>query len=174
MRLQSRLRELMAIRSILLLVKDMEKTIQETEKRTPRELVKETMRRANKREKQERASIVKREKEIFKRMKEIVSEIKLLEQKRRENKMPESEYHTLEEIKAMSVEDLQEWNKRMERRNKEFPAWSSKDDAILSEQRKLNNEFDELHNEFFTLQDKEKWLLLSIVLRSQPTLMRYI
>jgi hypothetical protein len=155
-------------------VRYLEKPNRAIEKRSPRELVKEAMRRANKKERQERVSIVKREKEIFKRMKEIVSEIKLLEQKRRENKMPESEYHTLEEIKAMSVEDLQEWNKRMKRRNKEFPAWSSKDDAILSKQRRLNNEFEELHSEFFTLQDKEKWLLLSIVLRSQPSLMKYV
>ena len=85
----------------------MEKTIRETEKRSPKDLVKEAMRRANRKEKQEYKSIVERQKAIGKRIQEIELEHERLEQRNRENKMPNRTYYTREEIETMSNEEME-------------------------------------------------------------------
>jgi hypothetical protein len=164
----------MVIRCNLLLVIEMEKTIEKTEMRNPIELVKEAVKRANKKEKQEWESNFKRRLEIGKRVKEIWSEIKRLDQREEENKMPERRYLKENEIYTMSNEELESFNRMLEEHNKKFSIWSEKSNLISSEKMKLYDESTKLVKEFNSLEYEEKWLLLSIVLRSQPTLMKYI
>jgi len=152
----------------------MEKTIEKTEMRNPIELVKEAVKRANKKEKQEWESNFKRRLEIDKRVKEIWSEIKRLDQREEENKMPERRCLKENEIYTMSNEELESYNKMLEEHNKKFSIWSEKSNLISSEKMKLYDESTKLIKEFNSLEYEEKWILLSIVLRSQPTLMKYI
>lgn len=155
-------------------MKDLEKTNQETEKRNPLELVKEAISRANKKEKKEWISNFERREKIGKRMLEIDSELERLEQMDKENKMPERRYLKENEIYTMSKEEIESYNEMLEEHNKEFSLWSEKSHSINSEIMKLNKERIGLMGDFFNLEFEEKWILLSIVLRSQPSLMKYI
>ena len=155
-------------------MKDVEKSNQENEKRNRLELVKEAISRANKKEKQEWASNFERREGIGKRMREIDSELKRLEQMRKESKMPERQYLKENEIYTMSNQELDSYNRMLEKHNKDFSIWSKKSDSINSEIMKLYGERVDLMVEFFKLEYEEKWIFLSIVLRSQPSLMKYV
>ncbi|WGM90179.1 MAG: hypothetical protein NUK63_03425 [Candidatus Bathyarchaeum tardum] len=152
----------------------MEKNTEESEKRNPAELIKEAIRRANKKEKQEWTANFVRRLEISKRLKEISLEIKRLDQQEKEIEVPERRRLTGDKIFGMSTEELQAFNEMMEEHNKKLSIWNEKYAEISAERMKLYEESTKLHIEFLSLENEEKWILLSIVLRSQPTLMNYI
>ena len=159
---------------------------------TQQELLKEVLGRAKKEERQEYDSIVERQNAIGERMREIGLEIDVLVERSKQNEFPKRKdggFHapdkTHDEIMGMSSGELHEWcqqiiretaeyNVESRRWNDGFEVWSAKNTVILNERMKLVDESEELGNEFFSLEDKEKWLLLSIALRSQPNLLKYM
>ena len=55
-----------------------------------------------------------------------------------------------------------------------FDKWLAENSAINSRQWELIEENIGIIFEMFVLEKKEKWLLLSIALRSQPNLLKYL
>lgn len=155
-------------------------------------LLKEVLGRAKKEEKQEHKAIIERQIAIAKRIKDIELEIEALMERNRNNEYPkrmDNTYHapdkTHDEIMKMSSWEFHEWcqqiireasefNEEGKRWNDGFEIWNAKNTVILNEEFKLIAESISLKNEFYSLEDKEKWLLLSIALRSQPSLMKFI
>ena len=157
-----------------------------------RKLLKEVVGRARKEEKDEYVTILERQIAIAKRLDEIKMEIEVLSERDKQNKYPEQEFRcfrapdkTHDEIMRMSNGEYHEWSAQVVREasehtaecrryNEGFEIWFAKDKVIWDEKMKLIDEGIALKNEFNNLEDKEKWLLLSIALRSQPNLLRYI
>lgn len=118
-------------------------------------------------------------------------EIEVLAERDRNNKAPKrigNTYHAPnkihEEIMGMSSGELHEWceqikrdsseyNAESKRWNGDFEQWIAKNTVFHRERNKLIDEFIDLKNEFHSLENKEKWLLLSIALRSQPNLLKF-
>ena len=155
-------------------------------------LLKEVLCRANKEEKQHYREIINRQIEIYKRMKQIISEREVLNERDKMNQYPAIQNDTSKapdkthtEIMGMSNGELHEWSGQIrnetdqyiaesKRWRDELEVWSAKNTVIFNERMKLTDEFIELEKEYENLEDKEKWLLLSIAIRSQPNLLNYI
>jgi len=153
----------------------MERTFQETNERNPKELLKEALRRANKKEKQEYEEISKRQNAIWERVLAIFKEYEELNEESQRNKCPESTpTPDSKRVVAMSTEEFNQWMEQTRRECRESSAWSSKSFSIMSKQMTLIKELIELSSELLGLEREEKWLLLSVALRSQPNLLRYI
>ena len=157
-----------------------------------RALLKEVLARANREQKQEYRVILSRQIEIAKRLQEIQLEIKVLKERERNNEYPKTDdnsYHapdkTHGEIMDMSNGELHEWSEQIKKETTEYTTgsgrwnekmeiWRAKDNVIFDEKLKLFDESIKLNKEFYNIGEEEKWLLLSIALRSQPTLMKYM
>jgi ATP-dependent exoDNAse (exonuclease V) beta subunit len=153
----------------------MKSRFQEIDDKTRKELLKEVLRRANKKEKQEYEQIGRRQATNAKRILDIMQEFEELTEESKRNKFPEkNSKNDGKRASEMSAEEFNEW---MDRSSKYFDdsfAWSCKCIQNNTERIKLVEEFLKLLIELWTLEANEKWLLISIALRSQPNLMRFI
>jgi len=155
-----------------------------------KELLKEVLRRANRKEKQEYDKTSERHDAIIERMQNIQSELEQLSERNRRNVYPKTvdTKYTLkstEELVRMTSEESHLWSEQIDREieenrrksedwNEKFDKWTAENSAINSRQVELIKENIELIFEMLVLERKEKWLLLSIALRSQPNLLKYL
>lgn len=172
-----------------LLVKEMEEEKQENFQKQ-KELVKEVLKRANKKERQEYSEISDKQNAIMDRMQKMQSEQENLSERNRKNEYPKTvdTKYTLkspEELTSMTSEESRLWGEQVDREIKEnrrktedwtekFDKWLAENTAINSKQWELIEENIGMIFEMFVLEKKEKWLLLSIALRSQPNLLKYL
>jgi ElaB/YqjD/DUF883 family membrane-anchored ribosome-binding protein len=155
------------------------------------EMLKDVLRRSSKKERQEYTAIVDRQIAIGKRLAEIESEQEELIERFDKNEYPKdmriskTKERTIDEIKEMSNEELHSWSEQIEKETEEIKAesetwlekfrkWKAKNGEIISSKMRIIGEAIELLKESHNLEEKEKWLLLSIALKSQPTLMKYM
>jgi hypothetical protein len=156
------------------------------------ELIQEVLHRANKAEKQQYKEIIERKLEISKRASEISHEQEVLSERDKINLLPErpsTTYHAPDksnkEIMGMSSGDLHEWTQQVvketeeynynsKKYNEELEVYRAKNSVLMKERMKLIEESLALKIEFDALEKKEKWLLLSIAIRSQPNLLTFI
>jgi len=114
------------------------------------ELLKEVLRRANKQEKQDYGKLGKKQLAILEKSTAIMKEWHSLSDNDKRSECP----------KDLSIGASIEWNTQCIVRN--------------TEQISKANQLIELITEFFALEYEAKWLLLSIALRTQPSLTRYL
>jgi hypothetical protein len=125
-------------------------------------------------------------------MDEIMHEQEVLSERVKLNRLPErpsTNYHAPDkshnEITGMSngdsyewtqqvIKETQEYNRNTKKYNEELEVYNAKITVIMNERMKLNEEAVALKIEFDGLQEKEKWLLLAIVIKSQPNLLNYM
>ena len=74
----------------------------------------------------------------------------------------------------MSAGEFHEYIKRCNKHTIEYFEWSNRCLKASSEQLKIIGEIMKIMIELRSLEEKEKWLLISIVLRSQPNLLNYL
>jgi hypothetical protein len=165
-------------------VKEMENKKQKNrDEQNQRIILKEVVKRANKEEKQQHIAIVERQCAIVERLDEIKKEVEILQEKGKQNKYPEfngvpitdkpysemtkAEFQEFIQQCKRFIEQAEDWRAR-------HSLWSIEDNTIFQKKTKLINESLELKEEFYALKEKEKWLMLSIVLRSQPNLLKYM
>ena len=146
------------------------KKISEDDKR---EMRKEVLRRASKEEKQEHKRISSRRVAIGEKIIAIGEEWNNLIVRSKENKSPRMATNSKSAVEMSNVE-FNEYMRQSRKDSEDHFAWSSKSFAIMTEQLELIHEIIELITESSTLGEEEKWLLLSIALRSQPNLMKYM
>lgn len=155
-----------------------------------KELLKEVLKRANKKEKQDYNEISDQQDAIIDRKQEIQSELEKLSERTRNNENPrmaDTKYtlKSSEELMRMTSEENRLWSEQIDREIEEnrrktkdwsekFDKWLAENSAINSKQMELIDESIEIILEMLVLERKEKWLLLSIVLRSQPNLLKYL
>jgi len=155
-----------------------------------RELLKEVLKRANKNERQEYDEISDRQDTIIERIQEIFAEQEQLSERSRKNEYPKTvntEYSlkSSEELMKMTSEETRLWSEQVDREieenkrkredwNGRFDKWLAESSATISRQIELTKETIKLMTKLLALENKEKWLLLSIALRSQPNLLKYL
>ncbi len=110
------------------------------------ELLKEVLARANKQEKIQYEALNKKQLSIIQKFSAIIKE-----------------WH-----------DLREMNDRTKCPKEPSIEWNTQCIANNTKQIEKANQLIELITEFFVLEYELKWLLLSIALRTQPNLMRYL
>ena len=139
------------------------------------QLKKEVLRRANKQEKQEHENISKRQSVIAEKDVALVKKWDALSERSKRNEYPketaESKNH-----KHVSEMTMDEFNNYMAANRKYTDAsfaCSTESMQINSERLDVLKEVMESIIELWNLGDEEKWLLLSIALRSQPNLLKY-
>jgi hypothetical protein len=74
----------------------------------------------------------------------------------------------------MSTEEFNQYMAANRKYSKDSFDWISENIAICTEMTKITGEIFESVIELWNLSEEEKWLLLSIVLRSQPNLLKYL
>jgi hypothetical protein len=74
----------------------------------------------------------------------------------------------------MSMGEFREYMRSWSNHTTEYFKWSSRCLKANSEQLKIIGEIMQILFELLSLEEKEKWLLISIVLRSQPNLLNYM
>jgi len=155
-----------------------------------KELLKEVLRRANKKERQEYDEISDRHDAIIDGIHEIYSEQEQLSERNSKNEYPktvDTEYtlKSPEELMRMNSEETRLWSEQVDREieenklkredwNEKFDKWLAESSATILRQIELKKEKIGLISEMLALEKKEKWLLLSIALRSQPNLLKYL
>ena len=171
-----------------ILVKEMEEEKRDNFEK--QELLKEVLKRANKKEGQEYNEISDKQDAIIDRMQKVQSELINLSERNRKNEYPktvETKYtlKSTEELMRMTSEESRLWSEQMDREIKEnrrksedwtekFDKWLAENSVINSRQMELIEENIGIIFEMLVLERKEKWLLLSIALRSQPNLLKYL
>jgi hypothetical protein len=139
------------------------------------QLVKETLGRANKQEKIEHEEIREKKRVVVKRLKVAQEEFDGLVERSKRNEYPKNATNTNNKpASQMSNEEFSEYMRQSNKHTEEHFAWSSESIAIMTEQVKIANEFMESIIELSNLGTDEKWLLLSIALRSKPNLLKYL
>lgn len=139
------------------------------------ELLKETLRRANKEERQKQKQISNRLTVIAERMTILLKEFEELIESSRRNKCPENTANQdNKQASEMSNEEFNKWIKQSNKYFERYFAWSSHSLETNTEKIRIVKEFIELITQFCIVETEEKWLLLSIALRSQPNLLKYL
>ncbi len=135
------------------------------------QLIKEALTKAKPEEKRQYERVLQQKAELTQRIQEIGLAQEALNEKDRDNVLPEK-----------PSTDSQVWNKQTKiaqdaknkRYREELRAYNAQNTAILNERIKLINEFLEAKATLDALEEKEKWLLLTMAIRSQPNLLNFM
>ena len=139
------------------------------------ELIREALRRAKRNEREEYEEIIKSQVALGERIFAIWKEHKELCESSERNKCPENpEANQTKRASEMSNAEFSESMKQFNEYISAYFAWSNESIRTATKQTALVNEIIELITELCTSEAKEKWLLLSIALRSQPNLLKYL
>jgi hypothetical protein len=140
------------------------------------QLLKEALGRANKLEKQEYEKINKRQSAIAVNDVALMKKWDELNERSKRNECPKetTESRNQKPASEMSMEEFNHYMDANRKYSKDSFDWISENTAICTEIIKITTEIFESVIELWNLTKEEKWLLLSIVLRSQPNLLKYI
>jgi len=157
------------------MVNKMKNGFHETSEETREKMLKEALRRANKKEREEHEQISNKKTAIIERIVALIEEYKELSEKSEKDKCPEDTApQNKKPANEMSAEEFNEWMAQSRKESRESFEWSSRTLDVLKKQMVLIRELMELSVELCVLEREEKWLLLSVALRSQPNLLRFI
>ena len=137
-------------------------------------LLKEVLRRANKEEKQEYENIGNRQLALAERFLDIMKKWDEIVETEKTNESPKDTTLNDKSASEMSMEEFRDYIRRWGKYSTEYFTWSNRCLSANTEQIKIIGEIMKLLIELRSLEDKEKWLLLSIAIRSQPNLLNYI
>ena len=139
------------------------------------ELLREVLKRANKQEKIDHEEIREKKRVVVKRLKVAQEKFDGLAERSKRNEYPKNAINTYNKpASQMSNEEFSEYMRQSNKHSEEHFAWTSESIAIMTEQVKIVDEFMDSIIELSNLGTDEKWLLLSIALRSQPNLLKYL
>ena len=139
------------------------------------ELLREVLKRANKQEKEEHEEIRKKQISVVKRLETAQADYdELIEQSKRNEYPKESTKANEKPVSQMSNEEFKEYMRLSNKHTEEHFAWTSESFSIMTKQLEIVRQVIESIIELSNLGTDEKWLLLSIALRSQPTLMKFM
>jgi len=134
----------------------MKDSFQETTEKKQRELLKEVLRRANTKEKEQHQQISDRKTAIIKRIVATLEEYEELSDEKDKNKCPESTAaQDKRSLVDMSMEEFNEWIARYQKESDEHFEWSTKVFDIMKKQMVLIKEFLELTVDLWSLENKE-------------------
>ena len=140
------------------------------------QLLKDVLGRANKLENQEYEKISKIQSIIAEKNSAMLTKWNELSERSKRNECPKETAKSKNQkpLKDMSMEEFNRWS---EANNKYFEAsfaFFTESTEINTERIAVIKEIMESAIELWSLCNEEKWLLLSIALRSQPNLLKYL
>jgi hypothetical protein len=137
-------------------------------------LLKEVLARANKKEKQEYENISSQQCAIAKSLLSIKKEFGELTKESKQNKYPDNAPRKQKPVSQMSSEEFNDYMREYDRYFNAHFQWAGKCIENNTKRIEVVGEFLKALFEIIYLQEQEKCLLLSVALRSQPNLLRYI
>ena len=138
-------------------------------------LLKEVLSRANKQEKQDYEKIKNEKSAVSKLVVELQSKLRELTERDRKNEYPkDSPYKCNKSVSEMTMDEFNEHIKHTSRHSEEHFKWANESIAIITKHAEILSEFLDSVIELNNLSYEEKWLLLSIALKSQPNLLKYL
>jgi hypothetical protein len=138
------------------------------------DLLKEALTRANKKEKQEYENILKKQIVLGERFDTVMKEWQDIRDKQKHKYGPQEPQKSQKSTEEMSTDEFMQ---EMKANNKYFHDclhWNTEQITTNTEQIGKVSQLVELITEFIALENEAKWLLLSIALRTQPNLLKYI
>jgi hypothetical protein len=138
-------------------------------------LLKEVLTRANKQEKQDYEKIRVKKSAASKLVSELRTNLLELAERQRSNEYPkDSEYNNNKSVVEMTMDEFNDYMKHSSSHFEERFKWANERVAIITEQTEILTKFLGSEIELNNLGYEEKWLLVSVALRSQPSLMKYL
>lgn len=138
-------------------------------------LLKEVLARANKQEKQDYEKIKDKKSAVAKLVIELQTKLHELVERDRRNEYPkDSAYKCNKSVVEMTMDEFNEYMKHTSSHSEEHFKWVSESISIVTQYAEMMSEFLDLEIELKNLSYEEKWLLLSIALKSQPNLLKYL
>jgi hypothetical protein len=106
---------------------------------------------------------------------ELQTKLKELTERDRRNEYPkDSAYKCNKSVAEMTMDEFNEYMKHTSSHSEEHFKWASESIAIITQHAEIMSEFLDSEIELNNLSYEEKWLLLSIALKSQPNLLKYL
>jgi hypothetical protein len=136
-------------------------------------LIKEALKRASQEEKLQYAKIQHRKVDISQRITEISSVQDLLSEEARLNVLPEKPRGNLHAPLNRQAKEAAQ-NAESKKYREALEAYRVQNSAVLAERLKLMQQFLDLKAELEGLEETEKWLLLSMAIRNQSSLIGFI
>jgi hypothetical protein len=141
-------------------------------------LLKEVLLKAKPDEKQQYEKILQRKNEISQKMQQISSAQETLNEKDKHNVLPEKPSSTsganLPVWSRQAIKDAADFSAKVKRYSEALEAYHAENAVILKMRMERMQEFLALKAERDGLEEKEKWLLLTIAIRSQPNLLNFM
>jgi hypothetical protein len=137
-------------------------------------LLREVLKRANKQEKQEYENTRNEQRALAERYLDITNKWGEIIEVEKVDVCPKDTSVNDKPASEMSMGEFREYMRSWNNHTTEYFKWSSRCLKANSEQLKIIGEIMKIMIELRALEEKEKWLLISIVLRSQPNLLNYL
>ncbi len=131
------------------------------------------MHRASQEEKQQYAQIQQRKSELSQRLQEISTRQEALNERDRLNVFPKKPISIVCVSASRQAKEAAD-NATRKRYREALEAYRLQNSAILTERIKLMGEFLELKTELDEFVETEKWLLLSIAIKNQSSLLGFM
>jgi hypothetical protein len=138
-------------------------------------LLKEVLARANKQEKQDYEKIKDKKNAAYKLVTESRTKLHELAERDRRNEYPkDTAYKCNKSVAEMTMDEFNEYMKHTSSHSEEHFKWTRESISIMTRHAEIMSEFLNSAIELSNLSYEEKWLLLSIALKSQPNLLKYL
>lgn len=137
-------------------------------------LLKEVLNRANKEEKQAHEIMSSKQLTLIESFLALNKKWDKIIEREKANESPKNPTLNDKPVSEMSNGEFSDYVRRWSKYSDEYFTWSNKRLSANTEQIELINEIVKFLIEFYILETEEKWLLLSIAIRSQPNLLNYI
>jgi hypothetical protein len=138
-------------------------------------LLKEVLARANKQEKQDYEKIKDKKSAVSKLVIELQTKLHELAERDRRNEYPkDTAYKCNKSVAEMTMDEFNEYMKHTSSHSEEHFKWTRESISIMTRHAEIMSEFLNSAIELSNLSYEEKWLLLSIALKSQPNLLKYL
>ena len=138
-------------------------------------LLKEVLARANKEEKIEHGKIAKKRSVLVKLVSELLLKWHDLFERDKRNEYPkDTGYECNKSVVEMTTDEFDEYMEQTTRQREGFFKWANENIANATEGVDLLHKLLESEVELKNLCYDEKWLLLSIALKSHPSLLKYL
>lgn len=138
------------------------------------QLLRDVLKKANKQEKQEYENSRNKQRALAERYLDIVKTWSEIAEAEKADECPKDTTENDKPASEMSMGEFREYMRSWGGHMDDYFKWSSRCLKANNEQLRIIGEIMKIMIELRALEEKEKWLLISIVLRSQPNLLNYM
>lgn len=139
-----------------------------------KKILKEVLTRANKEEKQAYITLSNKQLAVIDNISDLVRTFGRINDRKNMDLCPKDPTLGDKPVTEMSNAEFSGYMRRWNDYIVEYFKWSNRNISATTEQIAVIGDFIEVLMNLISIETKEKWLLLSIAIRSQPTLLNYM